>query len=64
VTVRVGEDQQRIADTLKDIVEKANIQCWTAWQREEEDEANRVEELEASDARLHRLRSEAKQITL
>jgi hypothetical protein len=43
VTVRVGEDQQRIADTLKDIVEKANIQCWTAWQREEEDEANRVE---------------------
>jgi hypothetical protein len=64
VTLQVGEDQQRIADDLKDIVEKANVRCWAAWQREEEEEAGRLEELRAVDARLQRLQSEAKQITL
>ena len=64
VTLHVGDDQQRVADGLKDIVEETNIRCWTARQREEEDEAGRLEEIQALDARLHRLQSEAQAIEL
>jgi hypothetical protein len=65
VTLKVGDVQQRIADDLKDIVEETNIRCWTARQREEEDEgAGRLEEIRALDARLHRLQSEAQAIEL
>jgi hypothetical protein len=64
VTVEVGDDQQRIADHLKDIVEEANIRCWAAHQRRGEDEADELQERRALDARLHRLQSEAKAIEL
>jgi hypothetical protein len=64
VPLQVGDDQQRIADDLKELVEETNIRCWTARQREEEGEAGRVEEVRALDARLHRLQAEAQAIEL
>jgi hypothetical protein len=64
VTLRVGDDQQRIADDLKDLVEETNIGCWTARLSAEEEEAGRLEEIRALDARLHRLQSEAQAIEL
>ena len=64
VTLHVGDDQQRVADDLKEIVEETNIRCWTARQRQEEDEAGRLEEIRTFDARLNRLQSEAKAIEL
>jgi hypothetical protein len=64
VTLRVGDDQQRIADDLKDLVEETNIRCWTARLSAEEEEAGRLEEIRALDARLHRLQSEAQAIEL